>query len=214
MHKTSLFVLIFSLLFTGGFYSVYAHKSVTIENLEIEVGWQEEPPLVGFINAITFEINENTPDGQSGVKNAFKNLQATVMYGGITKTLDIDSDPKAGSYHSKIIPTRTGSLAVELKGDINGVPIDSEIQIDDVEDKALLAFPDTAGSSDQDVAALKSAMSGLQTEVTSLKSKVSGIDTTTSSDFNAEAAYNFAIFGLSLGAAGVILAIIAMTKRK
>lgn len=213
MHKTSLFVLIFSLLFTGGFYSVYAHKSVTIENLEIEIGWQEEPPLVGFMNAITFEINENTADGQSGVKNAFKNLVATVKSGGVTKTLDIDSDPQAGHYHSKIIPTRTGSLVVELKGDINGIPINSEITIEDVEDKSLLAFPDTAGSSDQDVAALKNAMSGLQTEVTSLKSKISGMDTT-SSDFNAETAYNFGVFGLTLGAAGVILAIIAMIKRK
>ena len=166
------------------------------------------------MNAITFEINENTSGGQSGVKNAFKSLQAIVKYGGLTKTLDIDSDTKAGNYHSKIIPTRTGSYVVVLKGDINGVAMDSEIQIEDVEDKALLAFPDTAGSSDQDVAALKSTMSGLQAEVASLKSKVSGIDTTTSSDFNTEAAYNFAIFGLSLGAAGVILAIIAMIKRK
>ncbi|MGI0011762.1 MAG: hypothetical protein ACREAE_10230 [Nitrosopumilaceae archaeon] len=213
MHKVSLFVLIFSLLFTSGFYSAYAHKSVTIENLEIEVGWQEEPPLIGFMNAITFEINENTSDGQSGIKNAFKNLAATVKSGGLEKTLDIDSDPQAGHYHSKIIPTRTGSLVVALKGDINGIPINSEITVEDVEDKSLLAFPDTAGSSDQDVVALKNAMSGLQTEVTSLKSKISGIDTT-SGDFNAETAYNFGVFGLSLGAAGVILAIIAMIKRK
>ena len=211
MRKVSLLLTLFLLL--GGFSSAYAHKTVNVENLDIEVGWQDEPPLVDFMNAITFEINENTSDGQSGVKNAFKNLVATVKSGGLEKTLDIDSDPQAGHYHSKIIPTRTGSLVVELKGEINGIPINSEITIEDVEDKSLLAFPDTAGSSDQDVVALKNAMSGLQTEVTSLKSKISGMDTT-SSDFNAETAYNFGIFGLSLGAAGVILAIIAMIKRK
>ena len=211
MRKVSLLLTLFLLL--GGFSSAYAHKTVNVENLDIEVGWQDEPPLVGFMNAITFEINENTSDGQSGVKNAFKNLVATVKSGGLEKTLDIDSDPQAGHYHSKIIPTRTGSLVVELKGEINGIPINSEITIEDVEDKSLLAFPDTAGSSDQDVVALKNAMSGLQTEVTSLKSKISGMDTA-SSDFNAETAYNFGIFGLSLGAAGVILAIIAMIKRK
>lgn len=212
MNKISLFVLILS-LFVSGFSSAYAHKTVTVENLEIEVGWQNEPPLVGFMNAITFEINENTSDGQSGVKNAFKNLVATVKSGGLEKTLDIDSDPQAGHYHSKIIPTRTGSLVIELKGDINGIPIDSEIIVEDVEDKSLLAFPDTAGSSDQDVAALKNAISGLQNEVSLLKSKISGLDTT-SGNFNAETAYNFAIFGFSLGAAGVILAIVAMIKRK
>jgi len=184
-----------------------------VQNLAIEVGWQDEPPLVGFINAITFEINENTLNGQSGVKNAFKNLQAIVKYGGITKILDIDSDPKAGSYHSKIIPTRTGSLAVELKGDINGVPIDSEITIEDVEDKGILSFPDTTGSSEQDMTAIKNAMAGLQKEVTELKTKLSGVNTA-AGEFDIENAYNFAVFGLSLGAAGVILAIIAMIKRK
>ncbi|MEX0764250.1 MAG: hypothetical protein WEC35_02705 [Nitrosopumilaceae archaeon] len=212
MQRFSL-LLVLSLLLILGSSSAYAHKTITVQNLEIEVGWQQEPPLIGFINAITFEINENDQDGQSGVKNAFKNLQASVKYGGITKTLDIDSDLTAGNYHSKIIPTRIGTYIVELKGDINGIPINSEIQIEDIEDKALLAFPDTTGSSDQDVAALKNAISGLQAEVASLKSKISNIDIATS-DFTVETAYNFAIFGLSLGAAGVILAIIAMIKRK
>ncbi|HSF28636.1 MAG TPA: hypothetical protein VLA53_06420 [Nitrosopumilaceae archaeon] len=213
MNKISSFVLILSLLFVSGFSSAFAHKTITVENLEIEVGWQDEPPLVGFMNAITFEINENTSDGQSGVKNAFKSLVATIKSGGLEKTLDIDSDPQAGHYHSKIIPTRTGSLVVELKGDIDGIPIDSEIFVEDVEDKSLLAFPDTAGSSDQDITALKNAMSGLQTEISSLKSKIGGKDIT-SSNFSVETAYNFGIFGLSLGAAGVILAIVAMIKRK
>ena len=206
-------VLFLSLLFVSTFSYAYAHTKVKVENIEIEVGWQDEPPLISFMNAITFEINENTPDGQSGVKNAFKNLVATVKSGVLEKTLDINSDPQAGHYHSKIIPTRTGNLVVELKGDINGIPINSEIIIEDVEDKSLLTFPDTAGSSDQDVVALKNAVSGLQTEVTLLKSKISGMDTT-SGTFSAETAYNFGIFGLSLGATGVILAIVAMIKRK
>ena len=212
MQRLSL-LLVLSFLLIFGFSSADAHKTITVQNLEIEVGWQEEPPLVSFMNAITFEINENTPDGQSGVKNAFSNLQAIVKYGGITKTLDINSDPKAGNYHSKIIPTRTGSLAVELKGDINGVLIDSEITIEDVEDKGILAFPDTAGSSEQDITAIKNAMAGLQKEITELKTKLSEVNTATE-EIDIENAYNFAVFGLSLGAAGVILAIIAMIKRK
>lgn len=213
MNKIFSFTLIFSLLFFSGLSPVQAHKTITVENLEIEVGWQDEPPLLGLMNAITFEMNENTPDGQSGIKNAFKNLVTTIKSGGLEKTLDIESDPQAGHYFSKIIPTRIGSLVIELKGDINGIPIDSEITIEDVEDKSLLAFPDTTGSSDQDVMALKNAMAGLQKEISLLKSKISGLDTT-SGNFNAETAYNFGIFGLSLGAAGVILAIVAMIKRK
>ena len=213
MQKIYLVIVVLSLSLIFGTTSAYAHTKVEVQNLEIEVGWQEEPPLAGFINAITFEINENAPDGKSGVKNAFKNLQATIKSGGISKPLDIDTEPEAGHYHSKIIPTRTGSLVVELKGDINGIPVDSEIKVEDVEYKAILAFPDTTGSSDQDVTAMENALSSIEKDVTDLKTKLGGLNTQ-AGEFDAEKAYNFGVFGLSLGAAGVILAIIAMVKRK
>ena len=134
--------------------------------------------------------------------------------GGVTKVLDINSDPRPGNYFSKIIPTKTGSLSIELKGEINGVLIDVEIPLEDVETTAVLDFPSSPGSSSgQEVAALKNAMSALQKDVIEIKSKIGDIDSS-SLDFNAETTYNFAVFGLSLGAAGVILAIIAMIKRK
>ena len=55
-------------------------------------------------------------------------------------------------------------------------------------------------------------MSGLQNEVGELKAKIRGVSAAKGSDV--ENAYNFGILGLSLGAAGVILAIVAMIKRK
>ena len=88
------------------------------------------------------------------------------------------------------------------------------IPIEDVESTSVLDFPATSGSSSgQEVVALKNAVTSLQKDVSSIKSQVGGIDTS-SGNFDAEAAYNFGVFGMSLGAAGVILAIIAMVKRK
>jgi len=204
------------LIFSGLGYSLaYAHTSVNVEQYEIEVGWDIEPPVVGFRNVIVYEISESPSEGvKSGITSAFKNLQSTIRMGGVTKVLDINSDPIPGNYFSKIIPTKTGSLSIELKGEINGVPIDIEIPLEDVETTAVLDFPPSSGSSSgQEVAALKNAMSSLQKDVTEIKSKLGSVDTS-SVDFNAETTYNFAVFGLSLGAAGVILAIIAMIKRK
>jgi len=204
------------LIFSGLGYSLaYAHTSVNVEQYEIEVGWDIEPPVVGFRNVIVYEISESPSEGvKSGITSAFKNLQSTIRMGGVTKVLDINSDPRSGNYFSKIIPTKTGSLSIELKGEINGVPIDIEIPLEDVETTAVLDFPASSGSSSgQEVAALKNAMSALQKDVTDIKSKLGSVDTS-SVDFNAETTYNFAVFGLSLGAAGVILAIIAMIKRK
>ncbi len=204
------------LIFGGiGFSSAYAHTTVHVEQYEIEVGWDIEPPVVGFRNAIVYEISESPSEGvKNGVLSAFKNLQSTIKMGGATKVLDINSDPRPGNYFSKIIPTKTGSLSVVLQGEINGVPVDVEIPIEDVETTAVLDFPASSGSSSgQEVAALKNAMSALQKDVTEIKSKIGGIDTG-SGEVNTGTAYNFAVFGLSLGSAGVILAIIAMIKRK
>ncbi len=73
-------------------------------------------------------------------------------------------------------------------------------------------LPPKTDSSSGDTAGLKNALSALQKDVSSLKSNLGGIDA--SSNLNVGPAYDFAVFGLSLGAAGVILAIIAMLKRK
>lgn len=211
-----LFIILTLFLISGLVYSsAYAHTTVFVEEYEIEVGWDVEPPVVGFRNAIVYEISISPSEGlKTGLTNAFKNLESTIRMGGATKVLDINSDPRPGHYLSKIIPTKTGSLSILLSGDINGVPVDIEIPIEDVETTSILDFPKSSGSSSvQEVAALKNAMSSVQKDVSNIKSKLGGIDTS-SGDFNSESAYNFGVFGLSLGAAGVILAIIAMLKRK
>ena len=200
------------IVFGFGFTFAYAHTTVQVDPYEIEAGWQDEPPVVGILNAITFDVREpgDVEGVSSGVLNAFKKLEATVISGGASKVLDINTDPRPGHYYAKIIPTKTGSLEVKLTGEINGVEIDIIIPIEDVESTSILDFPPTSGSSSgQEVTALKNAVTSLQQDISSIKA---GGSTSTGSDEGA--AYNFAVFGLSLGAAGVILAIIAMVKSK
>ena len=63
------------------------------------------------------------------------------MYGGASKNIEINSDSKPGYYFSPIIPTKTGSYLVDLKGEIRGVAVDIQIPIEDVESIAILDFP-------------------------------------------------------------------------
>jgi len=199
------------LLFSVGFViPSFAHTAVEVQPYKIEVGWGLEPPVVGIRNDIAIKITEpeDTPGQYKGVSNAFKNLDATAMFGGVSKIIDINSDPKIGYYFSPIIPTKTGTYILNLKGDINGIPVDVQIPIEDVESTAVLDFPSTSGSSsDQDVTALKNAISSLQQEISSMKDSP---ETNT----NGGAAYDFAFFGLSIAAAAIILAIISLIKRK
>ena len=207
--------VLFALLFGGIFTPVaFAHTTVEVGPYEIEAGWGTEPPVVGFRNSFVFEISESPSEGvKSGIKNAFKNLEATAKFGGATKSLDVNTETKAGHYYSNVIPTKIGSYSIVMKGEINGVPVDIEIPIEDAESTSILDFPPTSGSSsNQDVSSLKNAMSALQNDVSEVKSKLGGVDV--GSDLNVGPAYDFAVFGMSLGAAGVILAVIAMIKRK
>ena len=203
-------------VFGFSFPFVYAHTTIEVGPYEIEVGWQDEPPVVGILNAITIDIREpgDVEGVAMGITNAFRNLDVTIVSGGASKVLDINTDPRPGHYYAKIIPTKTGSLEIKLQGEINGIEINEVIPVEDVESTSVLDFPARSGSSSgQEVSALKNAVTSLQKDVSSIKSQVGGIDTS-SGNFDAETAYNFGVFGISLGAAGVILAIIAMVKRK
>ena len=187
----------------------YAHTTVEVENYKIEAGWGIEPPVVGIRNSVVFKIIEpgEREGTYTGITSAFQNLEANIMYGGASKSIEINSDPKPGYYFSPIIPTKTGSYLVDLQGEIRGVVVNVQIPVEDVESTSVLDFPPTSSEGSADVSALKNAISSLQQDVSKLKSG----ETSTS---NGGAAYDFAIFGLSIAAAAIILAIIALVKRK
>jgi len=208
--KLVIFGLI-GLLFSIGMVSPsFAHTTVEVEQYKIEAGWGIEPPVVGIRNDFVFKITEpgETEGSFKGVTNVFKSVEAIAMYGGAIKKIDINSDPRPGYYFSPVIPTKTGSYTIELKGDIHGTLIDIKIPIEGVEPTAVLDFPPSSSEGTADIAALKNAISSIQQDVSKIKSG----DASISSDGGA--AYDFAIFGLSIAAAAIILAIIALIKRK
>ena len=207
--KFAIFGFIALLISVGMLTPSFAHTTVEVEQYKIEVGWGIEPPVVGIRNDVVFKITESgeTEGTYRGITSAFQNLDATVMYGGASKTIDINSDPKPGYYFSSIIPTKTGSYLADLQGEIRGVTVDIQIPIEDVESTSVLDFPPTSSQGSADISALKNAISSLQQDVSKLKSG----ETSTS---NGGAAYDFAIFALSIAAAAIILAIIALIKRK
>jgi len=190
----------------SGVSPVFAHKTVFVEQYEIEIGWRDEPPLVSQQNAIVFAITTEEGEGvRSGVTNAFKDLTATIKSGSAQKQLDVLSDAKAGHYYSKIIPTQTGSLVVELKGTINGIEVNEQVQIEDVENINIIAFPPTDASGLPDLAKIKNTLGQLQQDVAQLSQ--GGTD-------NSGQSYDYAVFAMGLGAAGIILAVISLIKRK
>jgi len=208
--KLVIFGLIGLLFSIGMITPSFAHTTVEVEQYKIEAGWGIEPPVVGIRNDLVFKITEpgETEGSYKGVANVFKNVEVTAMYGGAAKKIDISSDPRPGYYFSPIIPTKTGSYIMNFQGDIRGTTIDIKIPVEDVEPTAVLDFPPTSSEGTADIAAIKNAISSIQQDVSKIKSGNASV----SSDGGA--AYDFAIFGLSIAAAAIILAIIALIKRK
>ena len=196
--------------------SANAHTTVYVDQYEIEAGWGEEPPVVNLPNKVVVEVAiSGEKEGlRTGVTNAFKTMTATLISGGAEKTLDINSDPRPGHYYSKILPTKTGSMSLKIQGELNGLPIDVVIPIEDIESQSIIAFPPVSGSSSAgEIGAVKNALSSLQKDVSNLKSNVGEVSLT-AGGIDIQNAYNFGVFGLCLGAAGVILAVIAMIRRE
>ncbi|MBT8243182.1 MAG: hypothetical protein HKP34_05720, partial [Nitrosopumilus sp.] len=170
--KIPFFGLVAILFSVGLITPSFAHTTVEVGPYEIEAGWGIEPPVVGIRNDLVFKITEAgvTEGTRNGVTSVFKNTEATVMFGGASKKVDINSDPRPGYYYSPIIPTKTVTYLVEFKGEIRGTPIDIKIPVEDVEPTAVLDFPPAIGEGAADVAALKKAISSLQQDVSKLNS--------------------------------------------
>jgi len=136
------FVLSF-LVFTSYIDVSFGHISKTFGNTTIEVGWVSEPPLVSDLNSIILLVSKGDSGNQTPVLNALANLSLSVKYGTITKQLDFEpSQTTDGGYEGKIIPTRIGPYSLLLQGDVKGQKVDSEFNIEDVEPKSILSFPD------------------------------------------------------------------------
>ena len=202
----TLVVLMLATIFLVGVTPAFAHSNITVDKYNIEVGWKDEPPLVGQQNAITFEFTIDEGNGvSSGVVNAFKDLTATVKSGSVSKQLDILSGEKTGQYYAIIIPTQTGTLTIDLSGTLNGIPVNKQVEIEDVANINAIAFPPTDSSGSSDLAKIKNAIGQLQQDVSQISQ---------GGQSGAGKSYDYAIFAMGLGAAGVILGVISLVKRK
>ncbi len=187
--------------------SALAHTTVMVENYSIEAGWGLEPPVVGVRNTFVFHVTEPAPDNPrvtAGIFNAFQNLEATANYGGASKILEINSDPRPGYYYADVIPTKTGSFSITLQGAINDTPVDVTIPIEDAESTALLDFPPREDSSSGDIASIKAAVASIQDEMSA---------SSTTSPESQGMAYDFAVMSISLAAVAIVLGVVSLVRR-
>ncbi|MEM2759395.1 MAG: hypothetical protein QXU32_04990 [Nitrososphaerales archaeon] len=202
------------------FNSSYAHTDINVGDVRVVSGWKNEPPLVGELNSIVLELSK----GDQPLVIDFRNVDVAIRYGGVIKTLSFEPTEHLGLYSSPIIPTRLGSYTVIVKGVVAGNNVDAEIPIEDVEDKQKLAFPDKSIESTEirNIASqLQSSINQVQLIVEQMAGKINNAESSATEarkiaedlGSDAERAYNFGIIGMGLGAAGIIVAIVSLTRK-
>ena len=102
----TLFIFFALLVFSFTFSSIklaYAHIIKKYGNLSVEVGWSNEPALVGELNNAIVQVNQtNGKNTQTPVINALANMNILAKYGGVTKPLDfVPSAQQDGLYELK-----------------------------------------------------------------------------------------------------------------
>lgn len=204
--------------------SAEAHISKTIGNYVIEVGWNNEPSYAGIMDEVQVTIKKGIGNNPTPVINALKNVQVSIKYGTVTKQLDfVPSSTEDGQYISPVIPTRIGSYSVLMKGSIEDQSVDTEIPLDDVSSADVLNFPQTGPSeSTTNMGQVGTILNQLTNDIEEAKKNS---DVASQTVLNAvksfqdvrdstDKLYMISMTGIGIGIAGVVIAVIAITRNK
>ena len=124
---------------------VFAHESITVGDYTIEIGWVNEPPIVGQQNAIV--VNVSTTKDNQPVEDV-SGLTVTVSYGGQNKTLTLQplGEDTPGQFVAPILPTIPGQYTVNLGGKLGNTDVKADVQPEEVQSADVLQFPSVAAS--------------------------------------------------------------------
>jgi hypothetical protein len=120
--------------------SALAHESITVGDYTLEIGWLNEPPIVGQPNAIV--VNVSTTSDEQPVED-ISSLTLTIAYGGQEKLLTLEpvDEHANGQFMAPILPTVAGEYSVIFGGTLGDTAVDAETHVEEVQPADTLAFP-------------------------------------------------------------------------
>ena len=217
--------------------NVFAHVTSEYGNITLETGWDQEPPLVDEINHIVVGVTRESEDEEgtsTPVRNALADMNIMIKYGGVTKSLDfVPSEDEAGWYESMILPTRIGSYNVILNGTLESQAIGDEVEIEPVESKQLISFPEASSSSGSGTGGTASDINLASGQISNVLNQITNdinnirddIRTLAEANSNieqgiqdvrniAERSYMLAITAIGVGAAGILIGAAALLRTR
>jgi len=138
VFKIGTWVLILGMFFLST-RPALAHTRIEVGPYVIVVGWENETVIVGERNAIWLEILEGEVPVLDDVK---VDLEATVFYGGRSYLGFPAPSLRPGIFLLDIFPTVRGIYELQLKGTIGEMPVDTILELDEVQPASILQFPE------------------------------------------------------------------------
>ena len=215
--------MLFLPFITSDYHPVMAHVEMVQGDIRILAGWTNEPPLVDQLNEIIIIVTR-VSDGQP-INNALSQVAVTVNKGAESKSLQFQPTEESGTYTAEILPTEPGQYAVVMNGTIAGQAIDGQIQIEDVEDTVRFTFPPASASSNE---ISQEVIEQLQTVITGLTAQIDEANVVAEDAKNAslsanesaeqvrlaaDRAYLFGMIGIGVGAAGIAIAVVTLSRK-
>lgn len=215
------------------FAAAQGHTLDSVEGYRMEIGWENEPPYTGEINAIILYVSplvpglelENQPfeNGVVGLEDTLK-MQLVSKDSRITLFLDPDKEIP-GKYRAFVKILKPGYYQANILGNIDDTTISFSMHPPSVRNADHIAFPQEYGpihdiAVGQDViradlenltskyrADLDDLASAYQAELEGLRERVGALE-------RAEGSNGIAYAGLGLGAVGIGLAAVALYRSR
>ena len=108
-------------LLAFGAAAVGAHVTAEAGAFAVELGWGEEPPLLGEENLVEVEVADAAGKPVAVPAAA---LTVEVVYGDSATTLPLVPTGEPGALQARLTPTRPGTYRFHVSGSVGGRPLD------------------------------------------------------------------------------------------
>ncbi len=154
--KKQLVIFLAFVLAIGMMNGASAHKSQIVGNYEIEVGWENEPPIIGKENTIIIMIThaaedemehegeahdemEDEMEHEGGISGLTSTLEVDVTLNGEKTALELGEDEDVpGLYTGEYTPSETGHPVVHVVGTLDDEVFEIDFHIEEVEGHIMM----------------------------------------------------------------------------